>query len=140
MLFVGIYRAPNATGTDYYRKLEEEFNSLSMWATMECNTLILTGDLNLDRLRPERTEGKILLSLEEVYGLECLMKDPTRITPTSETLLYVILTNKLELFKTSGALNPEMSDHHLVYAIMKERVSQHERKVVTFRSTRTLDV
>ena len=40
----------------------------------------------------------------------------------------------------SGVLNPEMSDHHLVYGIMKERVSQHERKVVTFRSTRTLDV
>ena len=59
VLFVGIYRAPKATGTDYYRKLEEEFNSLCMWATMECNTLILTGDLNLDRLRPERTEGKI---------------------------------------------------------------------------------
>ena len=141
VLFVGIYRAPNATGTDYYRKLEEEFNSLCMWATMECNTLILTGDLNLDRLRPERTEGKILLSLEEVYGLECLIKDPTRITPTSETHLDVILTNKLELFKTSGAQNPEMSDHHLVYGIiMKERMSQHERKVVTFRSTRTLDV
>ena len=33
-----------------------------------------------------------------------------------------------------------MSDHHLVYGIMKERVFQHERKVVTFRSTRTLDV
>ena len=32
-----------------------------------------------------------------------------------------------------------MSDHHLVYGIMKERVSQHKRKVVTFRSTRTLD-
>ena len=31
-----------------------------------------------------------------------------------------------------------MSDHHLVDGIMKERVSQHERKVVTFRSTRTL--
>ena len=31
---------------------------------MEFNTLILTGDLNLDRLRPERTEGKFLLSLE----------------------------------------------------------------------------
>ena len=40
----------------------------------------------------------------------------------------------------SGVLNPEMSDHHLMYGIMKERVSQHERKVVTFRSTRTLDV
>ena len=99
-----------------------------------------TGDLNLDRLRPDRTEGNILLNLEEVYGLECLIKDPTRITPTLETLLDVILTNKPELFKASGVLNPEISDHHLVYGIMKERVYQHERKVVTFRSTRTLDV
>ncbi|PFX19591.1 hypothetical protein AWC38_SpisGene16000 [Stylophora pistillata] len=186
VLFVGIYRTPKVTGTDCYRKLEEEFNgpfyscvlssqafdseqqglyhnkvipslppvqrlgnqahnrkmdySLRMWATMECNTLVLTGDLNLDRLRPERTEGKILLSLEDDYGLECLIKDPTRIMPTSETLLDVILTNKPELFKASGVLNPEMSDHHLVYGIMKHRVSQHERKVVTFRSTKTLDV
>ena len=73
-----------------------------MWATMECNTLIITGDLNLDRLRPDRTEGNILLNLEEVYGLECLIKDLTRITPTSETLLDVILTNKPELFKASA--------------------------------------
>ena len=70
-----------------------------MWATMECHTFILAGDLNLDRLRPERTDGKILLSLEEVYGLECLIKDPTRITPTSETLLDVILTTSQSFLK-----------------------------------------
>ncbi|EDO29916.1 predicted protein [Nematostella vectensis] len=135
VLFVGIYRSPNPTGTDYYRKLEEELHAVCMWASMECNTLVLTGDLNLDRLRPERREGQILINLEEVFGLECLIKDPTRVTPTSETLLDVILTNKPELFRASGVLNPEMSDHHLVYGIMKERVSQHERKVVTFRRT-----
>ena len=66
---------------------------------MECHTLILTGDLNLDRLRPERTDGKILLSLEEAYGLECLIRDPTRITPTSETLLDVILTTSQSFLK-----------------------------------------
>ena len=111
-----------------------------MWATMECSTLVITGDLNLDRLRPERKEGQILLNLEEIYGLECLIKDPTRITPTLKTLLDVILTNKPEFFKASGVFNPEMSDHNLVYGIMKERVAQHERKVITFRSTKTLDV
>ncbi|XP_048578931.1 uncharacterized protein LOC125560702 [Nematostella vectensis] len=140
VLFVGIYRSPNPAGTDYYRKLEEELHAVCMWASMECNTLVLTGDLNLDRLRPERREGQILINLEEVFGLECLIKDPTRVTPTSDTLLDVILTNKPELFRASGVLNPEMSDHHLVYGIMKERVSQHERKVVTFRSTKSLDV
>ena len=84
--------------------------------------------------------GRIGKRVVVVNGLECLIKDPTRITPTSETLLDVILTNKPELFKASGVLNLEISDHHLVYGIMKERVSQHERKVVTLRSTKTLDV
>ena len=110
-----------------------------MWATMECNTLVLTGDLNLDRLRPEHKEGQILLNLEEVYGLECLNKDPTRVTPTSATLLDFILTNKPDVFIASGVMNPEISDHYLVYRIMKVRMSQHQRKRVTFRSTKSLD-
>ena len=36
-------------------------------------TYILIGDLNLDRMRPERREGKLLTDLEEVYGLECMI-------------------------------------------------------------------
>ena len=94
MLFIAIYRPPNANGSEYYTKLEEELNSVCMWATMECNTLVLTGDFNLDRLRPEHKERQIVLNLEEVYGLECQIKDPTRVTPASATLLDVILTNK----------------------------------------------
>ena len=31
------------------------------------------GDLNLNRLRPDQREGKILHDLEEVHGLHCLM-------------------------------------------------------------------
>ena len=139
VLFVGIYRPPKATGSNYYLKLEAELNSLCMWATMECATVILTGDLNLDRLRPESTEGKLLINLEEVYGLECLVTEPTRITCTSATLLDVILTNRPDHFRASGVFNPEISDHNLIYGVMKERVSQHQRKVITFRSTKALD-
>ena len=36
VLFVGIYRPPKAVGSNYYLKLEEAFNSVCMWATMEC--------------------------------------------------------------------------------------------------------
>ena len=73
----------------------------------------------------DHKEGQILLNLEEVYGLECLIKDPKRVTPTSETLLDVILTGKPDLSKASGVYNPAMSDRHLVYGIMKEKVSHH---------------
>ena len=71
---------------------------------------------------------------------KCLVKDPTRVTPTSSTLLDVILTNKPDFNTASGVLNPEISYHYLVSGIMKARVSQHQRKRVIFRSTRSLDI
>lgn len=139
VLFVGIYRPPKVIGSNYYLKLEMERNSLCMWATMKCKTVILTGDLNLDRLRPESTEGQLLINLEEVYGFECLITKPTRITCTPATLLDVIQTNKPDHFRASGVFNPEISDHNLIYGVMKDKVFQHQRKVRTFRSTKALD-
>ena len=43
-----------------------------------------------------------MCDLEDVHGLECLVTKPTRITDTTETLLDVILTNRLDLFKECG--------------------------------------
>ena len=65
------------------------------------------------------------------------MFKPTKITPTTETLLDVILTNKPNLFRTGGSFNPEISDHHLSYGILKQSVSQHRRKTIAFRSLKT---
>ena len=39
VLFVTIYRPPKANGFEYFNKLEEELNSVCMWATMECSTI-----------------------------------------------------------------------------------------------------
>ena len=74
VLIIGIYRPPKAIGENYYNKLEDELHSLTMWATQEKQTVIITGDLILDRMNPNRRECKILTDLEEVNGLECLIK------------------------------------------------------------------
>ena len=114
---------------------------ICMWASLKKQAIVITGDLNLDRLRPDRREGKILLDLEEVHDLQCLITKPTRITPTSETLLDVILTTKPQLFKQCGAIHPEISDHHLIYGIITQSVHQHRRKTcpsgTSKKSTRT---
>jgi hypothetical protein len=96
------------------------------------------GDLNLNRLSNQR-EGKLLKDIEDVYGLECLIKEPTRVTKNSSTLKDVILTNKPELFKKSGVFNPEISDHCMIYGLMIDKVSHHKSKITSFRSTKQLD-
>ena len=79
-----------------------------MWETQAKKTVIM------DRMNPNRRECKILTDLEEVYGPECLIKDPTRITSYSKTLIDVILTNKPDLFEEGGVMYPEICDHGLV--------------------------
>jgi hypothetical protein len=85
------------------------------------------GDLNLDRLKPKLKEGKILKDTEETHNLQCLIKEPTRITLNSETLLDVILTNKPELFKQLMQ-SETLSGHLLVYGIIAEKNSSSQTK------------
>lgn len=133
--FLGIYRPPkqcdNQADPHYLERVEEELNDVCMWASLKRQIFIVTGYLNLDRLKPESREGKILVDLEEVHGMQCLISKPTRIAPTSEILLDVILTNKPNLFRTRGSFNPEISDHHLIYGILKLYALQHRRKTIT---------
>ena len=87
---MGIYRSPKVTGKNYYVPLEKELLEICSWISLQKQFIIIMGDLNLNKLRPRDKEGKILCDLEEVYGLECLIKEPTRITENSSTLLNVI--------------------------------------------------
>ena len=51
ILLVGVYRPPKAAGNDYFSyKLEDELSSLCMWAELQKQTVILMGDLNLNRI------------------------------------------------------------------------------------------
>ena len=104
VIFLGIYRSPKGKERDYLLKVEHELNSICSWASLQKHFIVVMGDLNLDRLKPEEREGKILVDLEESQGLECLITEPTRITPLSSTLLDVILANKAEKFKKCNVL------------------------------------
>jgi len=71
MLFIGIYRPPKVKQVNhqYFVAVEEELNDICMWASLKKQAIVITGDLNMDRLRPDRIEGKVLLDLEEVHDL-----------------------------------------------------------------------
>ena len=123
VIFLGIYRTPKLSDhqpdTHYLERVEEELNDACMWASLKKQIFIITGDLNLKRLKPGSREGKILADLEEVHGMQCLITKPTRITPTPETLLGVILSNKPNLFRKEGSFNQEICDNHLIYGRFK---------------------
>ena len=62
-LIVGIYRPPKPIGNNYHVTLENDIHDLTSWASVQKTLLVITGDLNLDRLRPLSREGKILCDI-----------------------------------------------------------------------------
>ena len=64
----------------------------------------------------------------------------TTITPTFESFLDIIFTNKPAMFKRCGTFNPQISDHNLVCGILSESVNRYKPKTIVFRSTKNLEV
>ena len=105
--------------------------------------MTLLGDLNLDKLKSNTSEGRLLLNLEVEQGFECLIAQPTSIATsgnkTTITLIDVLLSNRPDLFKHSGIYHPSLIDHCLIYGILKDKVLSHRLKVITFRGYKNLD-
>ena len=142
-IVLAIYRPPKKITGSYQLLLEEELSHISNWAGLQYSTVIMTGDLNLNRLRPDSTEGKLLLDLEVEQGFDCMITTPTRIqmqgANTTQSLIDVILTNQPQLFGDCGVYNPEISDHALVYGFLNEKVKPQKGKIIKFRSFKHFD-
>ena len=129
----------NTDNHKYVDLMEREMNDIVMWAGLQKQSVVLVGDLNMDRLKPAERLGKILVDLEEVNNLQCMILELTRITPTTATLLDVILTNQPDLFRKCGVHHLALSDHSMVCGIMRDKVCKHQPKIITYRSTKNID-
>ena len=48
------------------------------WAFSQRQSVIILEDLNLDRLKPNCREGKLLRDIEDIFEFTCLIEEPTR--------------------------------------------------------------
>ena len=57
-------------------------------------------------------------------------------------LEYILFLSLLAIIilKTSGVLNPEISNHYLTYQLVRNKISQYRHKAVSFRTTKALDI
>ena len=69
-----------------------------------------------------------------MYDLDYIINVPTRISKTRESCLDVILTNASGLIRSSGVLEPGLSNHLLVYAVLNSKLLLPKSEMVTQRS------
>ena len=85
--------------------------------------LILTGNINIDLLRPDKTETKKYNDVLDSLNSDQLVTKPTHITPYSATLIDHIITNMKQQVTYCDVLPaPLISDHDIPYICVNAQV------------------
>ena len=69
-----------------------------------------------------------------------LIKEPTRINDTTRSLLDIILVNNEHRIVNSGVVPVALSDHYLVFCVLKSGVIKAQPRIIEYRSYRHFDV
>ena len=101
--------------------------------------IIILGDLNCDGLDSSCHEYAAINSFTREMNLQQLIKEPTRITTTTESLLDVILVSDPSYVRKSGAINFPISDHLPVYVVLKLKSPKIFPHYITVRSYKNYD-
>ena len=78
------------------------------------------------------------MSITNIYGLQQLITEATRVTPTSATLIDVIYTNCPYKVVCSGVRHISISDHSIVFTYRKLSVNGMSggHNAITYRNFR----
>ncbi|CAB4018277.1 Hypothetical predicted protein, partial [Paramuricea clavata] len=84
--------------------------------------IILLGDLNCDMLKPTPGSASLIKTTKEL-NLNQLIKSPTRITESSQTLVDVIFVSSPRLVVNGGVIETCISDHFPVMDNVDEKLT-----------------
>ena len=134
---VGIYRPPSVPLSTW----TNELSALSEATSTLTNTVFYAGDFNADLLAPDKRPkaGRRLLDLLDIYDLHCVINKATRKTKSSETLLDLILTNNRRTTLTSGVVDTLLSDHSLIYIVLRSSAPRSRSRKIFSRSLKTFN-
>lgn len=127
ILINSIYRHPKACSTSFDH-IEDTLRAL----IMRKKTFFLLGDLNDNLLLPNSKLSRIIANNK----LTQIINTPTRVTPTSATLLDVIITNKPDLITHSYVIPCTVADHELIGASVNILKPKRQPITVTKRDLR----
>ena len=72
--------------------------------------------------------------------MQNVVKEPTRLTLETKTLIDLIVTTKPELINIKGVLPLGISDHNLIYATLKLRQKRPPPRIITIRNVKNFNI
>ena len=127
-LICNTYRPPN-TPTSCFESLTKSLTD----ALLLDLVIIVLGDLNCNLLT-SNSEANLLRDIISTFNLNQLIEKPTRVTETTKSLIDVIMSTNKNIVSHTDVLASSISDHHLVYLVLKLKTPRLKPSYVTIRS------
>ena len=136
-LILSVYRPTNADINDFNAMME----NLPDVVSCEEKEIIILGDFNCDlsakQLSPDTRK---LCKLLNIYQFTQTIKEPTRITEQSSTLIDLAFTIDNSKVMNSGVIHQcAISDHSLIYIVRRARTPRDKARIVNCRSYKYYD-
>ena len=134
-LLGALYRPP--TDFSFYGNLQ----TILSWIITKRKNIILMGDLNSDLLQRsnENHTGKRLKRILYSYDLTNIIKEPTRISDTTKTLIDLIIVKDDSKIYKHGVFEPGISDHKLIFCTLNIKRKYPKAQFKDVRVKKTFD-
>lgn len=133
---IAAYRPPSGNCDTAINCIRETLNSVNRDLSGD---VVIMGDLNINLADNNNSQSKKLVSFAESMFLNQLIKDPTRVTSTSESLIDHILTD-IPHVNLSGTINLNLTDHFPIFVIKKKIRCKKSFTEVTGRKYKSADL
>ena len=134
IVLINVYRPPNGNVQVLIDCLS---NIVSNIPILDRKDIVIMGDFNIDLLdKSLDAKNKKLIRFQELNSMLQFIKSPTRISPTSASIIDLIFCSMTHV-SYSGIMNLFLSDHQPVYLIKKMNTSPCQNKTKKIFTGRT---
>ena len=128
-----MYRAPDSNLETFIQDLNTSLSSVPVKTE-----LILLGDFNINCASSEMNNDKAkkhkLLQVANVHHLDQVINTSMRITETLSTLIELLFTNTSHCVIDRGFIPSPLSDHCLIFCVIKSGVPKAQGRTSEYRS------
>lgn len=129
IIVILVYSPPHINKLDFI----DCFESLLNLVIRDKVDYVALGDMNIDLLTDSLANSRIT-NLASSLNLTQLIKDPTRVTLTTQTLLDHIFVSFPDKVKQSGVFSLTTSDHRFTFFVLNCKKVKIPSKIIQFRS------
>jgi hypothetical protein len=114
---------------DFQTWIDKSENIISHLCSVWDWLLVITGNFNIDLLRPDLPQVRQYMDMLETLNLQQHVEQPTRATASSKTLIDHIISNLPNRVTHTCVLPcPTISDHDAPYACINVRITRFESR------------